>query len=166
MIRPATTADFRYIDSLQWKFAPQISFLPRPAIQWYLDRGHISLATVNDDPVGYVLSHRRLRWCPAIRPIFQAAVQLDARRLSHGRIMVNMVISAALEAGQRAVQANCVESPEQDAFWLACGFLDMGYLPTTNSRRRRLRCWRRFLHGGIPADLIMMPRRHGMMSRR
>lgn len=166
MIRHATIADMPYIDSLQKKFSEQIAFLPRPALVWYLERQCVRIAIENGDPIGYVLSHWRLRWCPTIRPIIQAAVQLDARRLGHASLMIELVSADALHAGQRAVQANCVEGPELDPFWVASGFLDLGYLPVTNVRRRNLRCWRRFVAEDRPADLIMLPKRHGMMSRR
>jgi len=161
-ILTATAADIRYIDALQKKHSLQLGFLPRPAIEWYADAGCIRLATDNADPVGYVLSRPLLKWCPLIRPIIQAAVQMDARNREHGTNLVQSVVDAAQAAGQLAVQASCVEGNDANEFWRALGFIAIGRRAPLNQRKREIIVWRKILtRGKFPAILAEMPHRSG-----
>jgi N-acetylglutamate synthase-like GNAT family acetyltransferase len=145
-ILTATHGHARFIRDLQNKFCKALGFIPDAATAWYIDHGQVSLALENDDPAGMLLGRDALRWNPAIRPIFQAAIAFDAQRRHHGLTLVERTAADARDAGQMAVQANCAEGLEANEFWRLAGFEAICRMTPRNARKRAIICWRMQLH--------------------
>jgi N-acetylglutamate synthase-like GNAT family acetyltransferase len=160
-IRPATVADTRYLRHLQRKFSDALGFLPTAAIDWYAESGNVAIAEENGEPAGYLLGRPALNWQPLLRPIYQAAVAMDAQRRHHGLALLRTVEAAAEAAGQTGLQANCAAGLEANEFWHAAGFIPICYLTPLNCRTRPLICWRKPLTNKIPLWFSRPPVRHG-----
>lgn len=138
-IRPATAADLSYIVSLSKKHATELGFLPRLAMENYLERDRVRMATENGEPCGYFLTGglgvERLR-------IFQACVQLDARGLNHGLALLSQTINSALLSGTNHITLHCRDGLHSNGFWSACGFKSAGLLLGGKARRKIVHEWR------------------------
>lgn len=165
-IRRATPADFRFVQHLGDKFSNCVGFIPRAGVEVYCERGEVLIGSENDEPAGYLLGRPHLRWQPLMRPIFQAAVAMDAQRRHLGLALVEQVINDAKIAGQLAVQANCREGLDANEFWKAAGFLPICYLTPTTARKRAVICWRKLLTNKIPLWLASPPPVAGYRAKR
>lgn len=160
-IRPATLADLRFVTHVQKRFTDQLGFLPTPALEWYLANNGVTIANENDTAAGYLLGRPRLRWQPLMRPIYQAAVLMDAQRRHHGLQLLAVVEAAAIAAGQIALQANCAAGLDANEFWAAAGFKPIAHLTPANVRGRDVICWRKPLTRSIPPWFVQLPDRAG-----
>lgn len=142
-IRVATPADVKYVIDLQKRFSNHLGFLPAVAIKEYVDAKRVGIAFENGEPAGYVLGRDAYRSQPLLRPICQAAVQMDAQRKYHGEQLVKRVVARAQAAGQLAVQAVCAGDLESNAFWKALGFEQIDSIVPDNARGRVLIIWRK-----------------------
>lgn len=136
--RIAVERDWSYILSLSKKHAEELGFIPAAAMQHYLQRGRVSLATENGDPAGYFLtgglSTRQLR-------IFQACVQIDARGLKHGLALLSDLITRAAESGTQFLSLHCRDGLESNGFWSACGFKNAGLILGGKARQKIVMQW-------------------------
>lgn len=123
------------------------------------------IARENDVPAGYILGRNALRWQPQMRPIYQAAVQMDAQRRAHGIALVEQICNEAKAAGQQAVQACCREGLEANDFWKSIGFRPICYLNPMNARKRSVICWRKPLSNRFPAWVAEFPKVAGYRAR-
>lgn len=164
-IRIATAADRAFVDHLQRKFARCVGFLPRPAIEWYLDQQYVTLAQENDEPAGYLLGRKLLHWQPLLRPITQACVAMDAQRRHHGLALLATVEAEARAAGQIGIQACCATGLEANDFWRAAGFKPIVHMTPSNVRGREIICWRKPLVSRVPLWFALPPRRAGYRAR-
>lgn len=161
----ASSAELTYILDLQRKFSNQIGFLPRPAIEHYITHKRVALAYENGAPAGYVLGRPAFRWQPLMRPITQAAVQMDAQRRAHGLALVKRVCELARSAGQTAVQAMCRQDLDANDFWAAAGFVRIGAYDPISADRQKIICWRRALIAHPPDWFHAMPPVAGWKGR-
>ncbi len=164
--RIATAADQTYIDDLAKKFSNEVGFIPRVALEKYIELGGIELALENEQPAGYILSRGYLRWCIAMRPITQAAVQFDAQRRHVGLELVSRAETHAREVGQIAIQACCREGLDANDFWKAAGFREICRLDPRASRNKQIIVWRKPLANHIPPWFILPPPVHGYRARK
>ena len=160
-LRIATGADTTYVDSLQKRFAAAVGFLPKIAIQNYIDAGCVHLAVENDDPAGYILSKRRLVWQPQLRSITQACVAMDAQRRHHGLALLEKISAEARADGVVALQACCAVGLESNEFWAAAGFRPIVHMTPSNVRGREVICWRKPLVKKLPLWFAFPPARAG-----
>jgi hypothetical protein len=137
-IKTASDRDWSYILSLSKKHAEELGFIPAAAMQSYLHRGRVRLATENADPVGFFL-HGGLQ-ASQVR-IFQACVQLDARGLRHGLTLLSSLITDAALSGTRFLSLHCRDTLESNGFWSACGFKVGALLPGGKARGKVLFEW-------------------------
>lgn len=144
-VRPATPADLSFILQLQKRFSNELGFLPKIALEWYLENHRVLLATENDEPAGYVLGRDLLRWNPAIRPITQAAIQFDAQRRGAGLALVRRTEDEGREAGQVATQACCREGIDANDFWQLAGYEKICQLTPQTKRNQPMNIWRKQL---------------------
>lgn len=160
-IRIATAADLTFVLHLQRKFSNQVGFLPTPAVEQYLAKTAITIATENGEPAGYLLGNHALSWQPLLRPITQAAVCFDAQRRRHGLQLIHTVEADAIAAGQLGLQANCREDLDANAFWRAAGFVAICRLKPDNARGRPVIVWRKPLTRKLPLWFAAPPLRAG-----
>lgn len=136
--RIATERDWSYILGLSKKHAEELGFIPAAAMQNYLQRGRVSLATENGDPAGYFLTGgletRQLR-------IFQACVQIDARGLKHGILLLSDLITRAAASGTHFLSLHCRDGLESNGFWSACGFKNGGLILGGQARKKIVMQW-------------------------
>ena len=121
-IRIATQDDLKFIHHLQGRWSNQIGFIPPTATQRELEWGHILFADHNDDDAGFLLVQPALSGQRTTAAIIQAAVRLDAQRLSIGTQLVGAVAMKAAAAGTTMLQCWCRSGIEANLFWEACGF--------------------------------------------
>jgi hypothetical protein len=154
-VRVATPRDLRFVLHLARRETDAVGFLPREAVESYLDAGAVAIAMENDAPAGYLLVKDSLSSCPAIRPILQAAVCYDARRRCHGLELVALVERQALEAGRKIIQLKCREELQANLFWHAAGFQPIATQPAGRRRGGRVIVWAKQVLPITPADLIL-----------
>lgn len=166
-IRIATLKDLNYVLALQRKFSNQLGFLPRAALEGYLDNGRVTIVQENDEPAGYILGRPALRWMALLRPITQAAIQYDAQRRHLGELLVARAEAEARDFGQAAIQVMCREGIDANAFWAAVGFQKIGQTNPQNARQRLMNCWRKPLNPvWTPRWFHALPPVSGHLARR
>jgi N-acetylglutamate synthase-like GNAT family acetyltransferase len=149
-LRTAIPADLRYIEHLSRKYATEVGFIPRSAMAAYIDSSNVTICEENKSEAGYLLGRDYLRWNIGIRPIFQAAVQMDAQKRHHGLALLTRTEVAAREAGQIAIQACCREGLDANEFWRIAGFEKICEMWPNNSRKKHVFCWRKLLTEFVP----------------
>ena len=165
-LRPATTQDVKFLEHLQRVYPNAIGFLPRMALDHYTAAGCAKIAIENGDPAGFILGSKRLRWQPLLRPIYQAAVAMDATRRHHGLALLAEIEAEARAAGQLGLQANCAAELEANEFWRAAGFIAIACLTPPNARKRDVICWRKPLATRVPLWFSQLPQRAGRHAGR
>lgn len=117
-IRPATLADIIYIDSLRKHESEAIGFIPKVRYEMEINGqrgGSIILCLENDEPVGFVYAtHNRF----GVTHIQQVAVQRDARRLLHGKSLIDAITRDT----DWLLSCRCAADLESTDFWKALGF--------------------------------------------
>lgn len=159
MIATATAADWPFLRSLQAKNSNTLGFLPREAVGRFVDSGDVILGRLNDDAAGYVLGTLSQSDEPGVAKVFQAAVELDARRESVGRELVEEFVRRAVAAGSSAVRLWCThDNPAGLDFWAACGFEPVAIRQGGKHRKRVHVCFERRLGTG-PVSPVSLRRR-------
>lgn len=127
----------KYADDLARKNSEALSFIPRPMIEQYAQRGQLLLATENDEPCGFLIFGRG--W-PQVR-IYQACIQYDVRRREHGMGLIARLAAHARARGCTDIRLWCADDLEANAFWLAAGFVLCGQRAGGQRRGRRHNLW-------------------------
>lgn len=164
--RVATLNDLPFVMHLQRKFSNQVGFLPKVAIETYIQLGCVMIATENEDNAGYILGRPSLRWNRQISPITQACVAMDARRRSLGLAMLLQRETVCLLRKQTAIQAMCREGLEANEFWRAAGFTEISRTDPSNARQKLIICWRRILTDNPGPELLQPPPYAGPRARK
>lgn len=156
-VRRATLRDLAFIRALAKRHCNAVGFIPDEGLSVYVERGDVRLAHENGDAAGYVLGRPRFRWNPDMRPIFQAAVAMDAQRRHHGLSLISYIAEEATRDGQLALQAICREGLDANEFWPAAGFVEIGRLHPWTARKKDLIVWRKLLTPARPLWFDFMP---------
>lgn len=127
----------RYADDLARKNSEALSFIPRPMLERYAERGQLMLAYENDDPCGFVV--HGAGW-PQLR-IYQACIQYDARRREHGMALVAELAAKARLRGCHDIRLWCADDLDSNSFWSAAGFERCGERAGGARRGRRHILW-------------------------
>jgi len=112
----------RYCDDLAHKNSEALSFIPRPKLEQYADRGQILVEFEGGDPCGFLVFGNG--W-PTLR-IYQACIQYDARRRENGFNLVRRVIEEADKRQCERISLWCANDLEANAFWREAGFTFTG----------------------------------------
>jgi GNAT superfamily N-acetyltransferase len=161
----ATTAQLSFLLDLQKKFSNQLGFLPRQAIQEYVDTRRVLIARENGEPAGYLLAPRRLASLPHVVPLVQTAIAFDAQRRGLGLLLVDVVTAWAISDGRSMLQAWCRADLTANDFWRSAGFFPVAQRRTPNARRQPLILWRRPLTAILPTAMLALPTRAGHAGR-
>lgn len=154
-IAPATELDLPYVVHLAQRHCTELGFLTRTAMAQYLERGRVTIARENGEPCGYFLIGADTN---EIR-IFQAAVQLDARGLAHGRDLLSGVLIRAAAIGSTAVTLHCRDGLHSNGFWSACGFQLAAPIFGGGARRKIVNTWRICVRDAIANPSLPYARR-------
>lgn len=162
--RIATPADASFVCDLQKRFSNELGFLPRQAIDWYLDNGRILLQLENGQAAGYLLGRRALRCQPWTAPLTQTAIRYDAQHRDNGRILVEHAAARAAADGRSIIQAWCRIDIEATAFWRALGFSAVAIRRPPTTRQQPLILWRRPLNDLGRSRLLILPTAAGYQA--
>lgn len=135
----------RFIDDLAHKNSEALSFIPRPRLEQYADRGQILLARENDEPAGFLVFGRG--W-PETR-IYQACTQYDARRRQLGLDLVERLAERATADSALCVRLWCADDLDANAFWASAGFVPVRKRAGGRRRGRVHTLWVRDLGTGL-----------------
>jgi hypothetical protein len=138
-VRVAHEPDLVYIMSLMRANRESVGGLPEPAIRERLERGTVLLASINDDPVGYLL-YDRASDCLRIP---QACIQYDARRRKHGEALVAALMREHHDVAE--ISLRCAADLEANVFWRDMGFTCTATLPGGRRRGRTINAWAMWL---------------------
>jgi hypothetical protein len=120
-VRDARTSDLPFIDALQLKHGRELGFLTREALEAYVLAKVVVLASLNDEPCGYVLGRSNSQSELHGAHIVQACVQYDARHFDAGCAMVERFASR-LNDNCRYIRLWCASDLEANFFWEFNGF--------------------------------------------
>jgi len=134
-VRYAVPEDIAYVMALQRANRESVGGLPQPALMERIERGTMLLASVNDDPVGYVMWDTRGR----ITRVPQACIQYDARRRHYGEVLVFEMMRATSESDE--VRVRCAADLEANLFWRDMGFTCTTVVAGGVRRGRKLNVW-------------------------
>lgn len=135
----ASEDDLSYVMGLMRSNRESVGGLPKPAVEERIARRTLTVATANDDPVGYLLYDVR----GDVLRIPQACIQYDARRRQYGEALVASLLNAYPSAA--SVSVRCAADLEANLFWRDLGFTCTGTVPGGKRRGRTINCWSRWL---------------------
>jgi len=164
-LRPAEQHDLIFIDHLQRQFGESVGFMPRIALDQYLQKKAVVLAWENGQPAGYVISRVATPYLPSMSPIYQLCICMDAHRRHIGTALLEVVIHAARLVHNVGVQANCAVGVQANEFWSASVFVPICHFVGGTARGREIICWRRPLAKKIPLWFALPPARVGFPPR-
>lgn len=153
-VRQAVSLDLPYVMSLMRSNRESVGGLPSPAILERIERGTVLLASINDDPVGYVLYDLRA----GVLRIPQACIQYDARRRKYGVALVSRMLERHADETHE-INLRCAADLEANVFWRDMGFTCVGTVPGGKRRGRTINIWTRWLAPRLidVSDLAVMP---------
>ena len=143
----------KYADDLARKNSEALSFIPRPKLEWYAERGRLMLAMENDDPCGFLIHGDN----GSAMKIYQACVQYDARRREHGLELVSRLVKKATARQATSISLWCADDLEANDFWRQAGFQFAGQREGGERRGRIHNRW--ILH--LETPLFATARHHG-----
>lgn len=151
-VRKAQATDLRYVVSLMRANRESVGGMPEPAIRERIDRGTVLLASINDDPVGYVLYDFRA----GVIRIPQACIQYDARRRKYGVALMQRLLA---REGIREVSLRCAADLEANVFWRDMGFTCVGSVPGGKRRGRTINLWTMWMERRLVSlsELAVLP---------
>jgi hypothetical protein len=138
-VRQAIADDLKYVMALQRANRESVGGLPSPALKERIDRGTLALASINDDPVGYLLYDLR----DGILRIAQACIQYDARRRTYGEQLWLWLINRHGPAMHEA-RLRCAADIDANVFWRSMGFTCLGVVPGGVRRGRLINLWQQW----------------------
>ena len=131
--------DVPYIIQLQRKNRESVGGLPQPAFEERIIRQNLLLATINDDPVGYLLYDHRNNTIK----IPQACIQYDARRRHYGNALIDNMFRHHPDVSD--VTLRCAADIEANIFWRSLGFECTATVPGGTRRKRMINIWQLWL---------------------
>lgn len=118
VIKKATLADLKYIESLRRRESEAVGFIPIQRYEMEIKgerHGDIYVCSENTDLVGFVYATHNLA---GITHIQQIAIQDDARRLDRGKALVEAVTRGT----DWLLSCRCAADLDSVNFWQAIGF--------------------------------------------
>lgn len=151
-LRIARKKDEKYIRHLQVVNNRELGFLTSYAVNWYIEAGQVRIGEKNESEAGYLLGNQSTGDMPDVSMIFQACVQMDCRRDSIGRVLVDDWLMRSRARGAKACRLYCKDQLESHAFWAACGFTPIGLREGGNQRKPIHVLWEFTLDKSIAID--------------
>jgi len=118
-IRPATPADLSFLEHLQAKWSNNLGFLPRPALQRYIDRHSVLIVNEHTQHAGY------LAWCmrtDGVVTIPQVAIEPELLRTTLGTRLLNRIAKAATNGHCSVLRLRSRSDLPANSFWPTQGF--------------------------------------------
>jgi hypothetical protein len=142
-----------YVMSLMRANRESVGGLPAPAVEERIARGTLLLASINDEPAGYLLYDVRAD----ILRIPQACIQYDARRRKYAETLVATLLS--LYPDVEEVRLRCAADLEANLFWRDMGFVCLGTSAGGRRRGRTINSWAMWLTPRLilPGEISVRP---------
>ena len=144
-----------YIDKLQKANADDLAFYPLATLEKAIDAGQVLLAYENGEPCGYL-------WFGAVRmgmpvTIYQACIDYEARRRTHGHAVVARLVTMAQARGAVSIRLKCASSADSNAFWQEIGFTCTRVTQGGVKRGRQLNHWYSPISAALWTPLAVEP---------
>jgi GNAT superfamily N-acetyltransferase len=146
-LSPSAIADYA-IKLAVWPNSECLGFIPSGTIKRYAEAGQILMEFEGGDACGYLI----LGNGSPVGKIYQACIEFDLRRLSHGIALVDRAIFKARQNGCHAIELRCRENLEANKFWAALGFSMVRCVQGGKRRGKMLNVWRK----DVPAPTQMV----------
>jgi GNAT superfamily N-acetyltransferase len=117
---------------------PALGFIPDTTIaaRYVAKNSYILQSNEKGNSVGYML-HGAIHYGEPV-VITQAMIDYDYRLRGYGESAIKELISRAERGGASAIKLRCATDLSAVAFWKACGFIDISYLPGGQARNRMI----------------------------
>jgi GNAT superfamily N-acetyltransferase len=133
-----------------------LGFIPKARFAERVTLGQVLPEFENGDLCGYLLVGRARDYLH----IHQACIQDDARKMAHGRALVERVAQRARRTGCQGISLRCAADLPSNAFWQALGFAHVTTLPGGLSRGRIINVYQISFPDAFP--LIERPEAAGL----
>jgi hypothetical protein len=138
IVRLADDADLRYVMALQRANRESVGGLPEPAIRERIVARRVLVGILNEDLCGYVLCDPGR---DGILRIPQACIEYDARRQTHGALLVGESLRLF---PCHETRVRCAADLEANLFWQSLGFICTAHTNGGRRRGRILNLWQRW----------------------
>lgn len=160
-IRHCLDTDLKYLMHLQNRWANNIGFLPRPALERYLRTRQTLIVLENDDPAGY------LNWTftrKGLVRIIQVAIEPELLRTTLGTKVMRHIERAAVRGKCSALRLSSRTNLPANQFWPQLGFQPTAIFHRPTNRGLPLIEWTKQLITPTQATLAVL--NHGKGFRR
>lgn len=115
----------------------ELGFIPSPRFRRDFEQGRVTLVTVNDDLVAFLL-RGAFRTTTVIQQLW---VRRDARRVAHATAAVVGLEDQAMCVGVARLRLRCGDDLAANELWPAVGFREVKKTAGGVARRRLIRVW-------------------------
>jgi len=164
-VRPATTADYPFIDRLQDMHSKALGFMPKAQLQGKIDAGHVLVA--EDEmrlPIGYCMSQDRYFKRDDLGIIYQMSIAPAAQRKLVGATLLRAVFERAAY-GCRLFCCWCAQDLEANHFWESLGFVPLAFRAGAGGKRVHIFWQRRIRQGDATTPYWFPAKTDGGMMR-
>jgi predicted N-acetyltransferase YhbS len=147
-IRPATAADYAFIDRLQDMHSKALGFMPRAQLQGKIAAGHVLVA--EDEvglPIGYCISQDRYFKRDDVGIIYQMNVSPGKQRALVGAALLKAVFERAAY-GCKLFCCWCAQDLDANYFWESLGFIPLAFRGGSSRKKRVHIFWQRRIREG------------------
>lgn len=118
-IRPATLADLPFLEHLQAKWSNNLGFLPREALQRYIETHAVLIVAENTQHAGYLAWSMRK---DGVLTIPQVAIEPELLRTTLGTRLLNRIARAATNGHCSILRLRSRSDLPANSFWPTQGF--------------------------------------------
>lgn len=164
--RPANFTDLAAIVHLLRRDTEALGCLPTPAIRQRIRAGHVHVATVGAEVVGYLVTYSPRRPGKTADHVHHICVRADLRRRGIATLLLRGAAAAARQIGRTWILAWCRASLPANSFWRATGAIPTHIRPGGEKRRVPIVLWQLpIAPPKAPANLVPVePHRAGARS--
>jgi len=126
-----------------------IGFVPRISYEEALKRGRMIFVCENDELCGFCFWGKSQRPMNDCISIYQMAIVKDARRVHHGKALLEALSQEPDTAYRKYFRLHCRVGLESNEFWRAVGMTEVAKLTTRGQRGWLVNVFMRPIHPGI-----------------
>ena len=156
-IRLALINDLPFLRHLQRCWPNALGYLPDSALSMLIESRSVLLAKQRGQECGMLITRPRLATSPTVRPILQAAVDMQAQRRHHGLALLAKLEADSLPDRISVLQCWCRSELEANSFWAAAGFLAIAQRPGGKRLGGSLTLWAKTI-APIDAAALLLKR--------
>ena len=127
-------AKLDYIVNLHKKNSDNLGFIPKPFLEKLVDNGQFFLSKDGGLESGYCIVGNGKN---SNLNIYQHCIEIDLRRLTHGKLLFKEVEHYAKNKGYDSVTLRCRENLQANKFWKALNFINYGFEAKVTKRTKK-----------------------------